>query len=193
MEKIKEIFNKKQRLLFISGIILLLLVILRAIFFINNDKQTYSKYKIDNIELNENTKNKIEKTDLKEQILIDYLSDFMEQYNYACKNKTAIELTSKSKSFISYHTELLKLGDMDNVLENFPNKEDYEIYRQHLLFVGEFFELSYIDADAKINKLNYDFKMLSGEEPKLIIDENYYQYLKDVKNQIDKLLKDYFK
>lgn len=192
MEKIKEIFNKKQRLFLISGIILLL-VIFGTIFFINNDKQTYSKNKINNIELNESTKEKIEKTDLKEQILIDYLSDFMEQYNYAYKNKTAIELTSKSKSFISYHTELLKLGDMDNVLENFPNKEDYEIYRQHLLFVGEFFKLSYIDADAKINKLNYDFKMSSDEEPKMIIDENYYQYLKEIKSQIDKILKDYFK
>lgn len=193
MEKIKEIFNKKQRLFFISGIILLLLVILGTILFINNDKQIYSKNKINNIELNESTKEKIEKTDLKGQILIDYLSDFMEQYNYAYKNKRAIELTSKSKSFISYNTELLKLGDMDNVLENFPNKEDYEIYRKHLLFVGGFFELSYIDADAKINKLNYDFKMLDNEEPKLIIDENYYQYLKDIKSQIDKLLKDYFK
>lgn len=193
MEKIKEIFNKRQKLFFISGIILLLLLILGTIFFVNNDKQTYSKNKINNIELNESTKNKIKNTDLKEQILIDYLSDFMEQYNYAYKNKTAIELTLKSKSFTSYNTELLKLGDMDNVLENFPNKEDYEVYRQHLLFVGEFFELSYIDADAKINKLNYNFKMLGNEEPKLIIDENYYQYLKDVKNQIDKLLKEYFK
>lgn len=186
MKKIKEIFNKNKKLFLAICILLLVLIIFGAIFLINNNnKQTYSKNRINNLELNESAKEKIKNTDLKEQILIDYLSDFMEQYNNAENNNEVIELSTKGKKFEIY---------MKNPDDNLTSTSEG---RECMRFLLEFYQLSAINAEAQLKTLHYkwsfDFDNNNDTKQELIIDENYTKYLKDIKGQIDNLLKDYFK
>ena len=169
--------TKRNILFLISGIstlILLSIFIIKPI--LTDNKGYYSQRKINKIKLNNDTKELLEDNGVSEELVTNYIQDYMEQYNNAFKNETTIETTTKGKKFTNY----------------FKNNFNAKYKNEFTDVILEFAKLDYINAKYIIKELEIEMKLFSEEEPKVIINEKYFEYKDAIKKEIDYLLEKYF-
>lgn len=169
--------TKRNLTIIINGIAILLLL---AIFIIKpiliDNKGYYSQREINKIKLNNDTKELLEDNGVSEELVTNYVQDYMEQYNKAFKNETTIETTPKGQKFTNY----------------FNNNFNAKYQDEFTDVILEFAELDYINAKYYINELEVEMKLFSEEEPKVIINEKYFEYKDAIKKEIDYILEKYF-
>ena len=118
----------------------------------------------------------LEDNGVSEELITNYIQDYMEQYNNAFKNETTIETTTKGKKFTNY----------------FKNNFNAKYKNEFTDVILEFAKLDYINAKYIIKELEIEIKLFSEEEPKVIINEKYFEYKDAIKKEIDYLLEKYF-
>lgn len=171
-----NLFNNKKRIITLVCFILIITMSIVCFIFNSQNNGLYSKREINNVRLNDIANEIAKKNNLEQGYLVDYLKDFMEQYNHAKKNNEVVELTTKGKKFETY---------FKNLDSNITSTSEG---REYMRFLLEFFQLSGINAKAQLEQLNYKNIL---EPQTVIINENYSKYLEDIKNQINTLLGKY--
>lgn len=169
--------TKRNLIIIATGVVILLLVtmfIIKAMLVDNKDY--YSQRKINKIKLNSDTKELLENNGVSEELVTGYLQDYMEQYNNAFKNETIIETTAKGKKFTNYFNNYFHAKYQDE----FTN------------VILEFEQLDYLNAKYIVKELQIEINFFSEEEPKVIINEKYFEYKNDIKKEIDYILEKYF-
>ena len=91
-------------------------------------------------------------------------------------NNDTIETTTKGKKFTNY----------------FKNNFNAKYKNEFTDVILEFAKLDYINAKYIIKELEIEMKLFSEEEPKVIINEKYFEYKDTIKKEIDYLLEKYF-
>lgn len=169
--------TKRNITIIIIGIAILLLLATFAIKpILTDNKGYYSQREINKIKLNNDTKELLEDNGVSEELVTNYVQDYMEQFNNAFKNETTIETTTKGKKFTNY-------------FENNFNAKYKDEFTDVIL---EFAKLDYINAKYIIKELEIEMKLFSEEEPKVIINEKYFEYKDAIKKEIDYILEKYF-
>lgn len=172
-------FIIKKKIIILAIISFILLIAFLGVYILKNiDNNYYSKSKINNLAFNENTITILKQNSLDTSIVIGYMQDFMEQYNYSFKNEKTIELSKKGKTFNNY---------WQNEFKAIPNDEFTKI-------ILDFAELQAINSKYIVSELHISMNYNNNEfNSELIIDDKYYEYQNAIKEKIDNLLEKYFK
>ena len=169
--------TKRNMLLLISGIIVLLLL---SIFIIKplliDNKGYYSQSEINKIKLNSDTKELLEDNDVDEDLITEYVKEYMQQYNVAFKNETPIEKTRKIQRFSDYFSDEFQAKPKDEFTD----------------VILDFGKLDYINAKYIVEELEIEVDLGTDEEPKIVINEKYFEYKDAMKKEIDNILEKYF-
>ena len=169
--------TKRNITIIIIGIAILLLLVTFIIKpILTDNKGYYSQREINKIKLNNDTKELLEDNGVSEELVTNYIQDYMEQYNNAFKNETTVETTTKGKKFTNY----------------FKNNFNAKYKNEFTDVILEFAKLDYINAKYITKELEIEMKLFSEEEPKVIINEKYFEYKDAIKKEIDYLLEKYF-
>ena len=169
--------NKKRKFVFI-GIILIIIIflaiILSKVFFSN--QSYYSKNEINNIQLKQDIILLFRENGLDEQIVINYVKDCMEQYNFAFKNEKIMELTDVGNEFINYFNDDFEAKYQDEFTD----------------VILDFIQIATTNARYIVNELPIEITLGEEFSENLVIDEKYYEYKDVMKKEIDTILQNYF-
>ena len=169
--------NKRRKYVFISFALLIFVVFIfiLARTLISNQSY-YSQKDINNIQLKQETIRLFRENGLSERIVISYVKDCMEQYNFAFKNKKVMELTDAGNRFVDY----------------FNNDFEAKYQDEFSDVILDFMKIAITNADYIVNKLPIKITVGENLDNNLIIDENYYEYKDAIKEEIDTILQKYF-
>ena len=175
MKKIKYILKDKKKKYILFGIIgLIIISVIIAIILIN--KPTYSSAKINNLQFKDEVHDLLKEYDYEdlEEMMLNYIKDSMEQYN-------------------TIDEDIFKFSAKGKVYEDFFNDEmdikDYDDKTQDIIL--DVFNISVVNAKAIVKELK--FKNILSSDGEVILNDDYYRYLDNLKAQIDKVVKKYCK
>lgn len=175
MNKLKDILKDKKKKYILFGIIgLIIISVIVAIILIN--KPTYSNTKINNLQFKDEVHDLLKEYDYEdlEEMMLNYIKDSMEQYNAI--DKDIFKLSAKGQVFEDFFNDEMDIRDYDDKTQD---------------IILDISNISYVNAKAVVKELK--FKDILNPNDGVILNDNYYKYLDNLKAEIDKVVEKYCK
>lgn len=175
MNKLKDILKDKKKKYILFGIIgLIIISVIVAIILIN--KPTYSNTKINNLQFKDEVHDLLKEYDYEdlEEMMLNYIKDSMEQYNAI--DEDIFKFSAKGQVYEDFFKDEMDIRDYDDKTQD---------------IILDIFNISVVNSKAIVKELK--FKDILNPNDGVILNDNYYKYLDNLKAEIDKVVEKYCK